>query len=161
MSANFATFQERCSLRLISSYEMNHTPFLCLVLKSIQTMFTLVMVMGHTGIKRKHTGTFCYSDDGDWTRLEVCISRPGWRKKVWDETQPTRVGFAQGGMSCFDTLDVLTVTKWMKAIPVPGDQAIRVWAPHHIARRDIRFLKCGVGESLLITQSIGFSPLLK
>ena len=42
---------------------MNHTPFLCLVLKSIQTMFTLVM--GHTGIKRKYTGTFCYSDDGD------------------------------------------------------------------------------------------------
>ena len=65
MSANFAIFQERCSLRLVSSYEMNHIPFLCLVLKSIQTMFTLVMVMGHTGIKRKYTGTFCYSDDGD------------------------------------------------------------------------------------------------
>ena len=154
MSANFVIFQERCSLRLISSYEMNHIPFLSLVLKSIQTMFTLVM--GHTGIKRKYTGTFCYSDDGDWTRLEVCISRPGWRKKVWDETQPTRVGFAQGGMSCFETLDVLTVTKWMKAIPVPGNQAIRVWAPHHIARTDP-----GVGESFLITQSRGFSPLQK
>ena len=77
-------------------------------------------------------------------------------KKVWDETQPTRVGFAQGGMSCFETLDVLTVTKWMKAIPVPGDQAIRVWAPHHIARTDP-----GVGESLLITQSREFRPLQK
>ena len=73
MSANFATFQERCSLRLISSYEMNHIPFLSLVLKSIQTMFTLVMVMGHTGIKRKYTGTFCYSDDAEDSECQNCI----------------------------------------------------------------------------------------
>ena len=35
-------------------------------------------------------------------------------KKVGDETQPTRVGFARGGMSCFETLDVLTVIKWKR-----------------------------------------------
>ena len=59
-------------------------------------MFTVVM--GHTEIKRKHTGTFCYSDDRDWTRPEVCISRPGWRKKC--ETRHNRWGWDLHRVGC-------------------------------------------------------------